>query len=263
MVCAILDCADGRTRSAQCHRDARRARPRIPASRRACRAEQGIWAVARQLRGPVGAVAPAGSLPTAGTGTVTTADTGAAANAPTNPRPPADPLRRRFHAACAPPPLPAPEPKPPIDKTAADDFDSRLQREHAKTGGLAVSLLWNNVNDLDIGIIEPSGEHINLTHRQSKTGDTLDVDMNNTQPSATPVENVYWPEGSVPPRHYKVYVRYLKGNPGAESDQPTAFQIRVKFPDRAEQASGTLKPGDKPVLAREFDVAGGNTGAKK
>ncbi len=165
---------------------------------------------------------------------------------------------------CAPPPRPpTAEPQPPAGQAASNaDFDSRLQREHAKTGGLAVSLLWNNVNDLDLGMIEPSGEHINLSHRQSKTGGTLDVDMNATQPSATPVENIYWPDGGVPPGHYKVYVRYLKSNPGPDSGEPTTYYIRVKFPDHAEQASGSLKLGDKPVLAKEFDVPG-SPGAKK
>lgn len=154
---------------------------------------------------------------------------------------------------CArPPPVPSPSPSPSPAQNA--EFDERLRRENGKTGGLAVSLLWNNVNKLDLGIIEPSGEHINPDHPRSKTGGTMDVNTNSANVSETPIANIYWPEGQVPAGHYKIFVRYFKANPGAGSGDATPYRIRIKLGDKTEEVSGTLKLGDKPVMAKEFDV---------
>jgi hypothetical protein len=58
------------------------------------------------------------------------------------------------------------------------ELQNRLDREHAKTGDLQVSLMWNNRNDLDLHCIGPDGERIFHDFRKSRTGGELDVDMN-------------------------------------------------------------------------------------
>jgi uncharacterized protein YfaP (DUF2135 family) len=39
-------------------------------------------------------------------------------------------------------------------------------------------IAWSNVNDLDLHVIEPSGEETSFSHRKSATGGELDVDIN-------------------------------------------------------------------------------------
>lgn len=70
-------------------------------------------------------------------------------------------------------------------------------KEKVKTAGgkvegeLRVSLAWYNYNDLDLHILEPSGNRIYFGNKISKTGGHLDVDMNaGSGQSREPVENI-------------------------------------------------------------------------
>ena len=107
------------------------------------------------------------------------------------------------------------------------DLSARLQREHAQSGDVQISLMWNNQNDLDLHVIDPAGEAIFFKRRKSSSGGELDVDMN-ADPrkglSNQPVENVYWPSGGAPNGNYKVYVNYYL-NHGAPD--PTDFIVGV------------------------------------
>lgn len=59
-----------------------------------------------------------------------------------------------------------------------EELQKRLDRELAKTGDIQVSLMWNNVNDLDLHCAGPDGARIFHNLRKSPTGGELDVDMN-------------------------------------------------------------------------------------
>lgn len=91
--------------------------------------------------------------------------------------------------------------------------DSMIKERVKKAGGkvtdneLRVSLSWSNYDDLDVHVVEPSGERIYFAHRRSqRTGGTLDVDMNaGGGTSRTPVENIAWPN-KVPDGKYEVIV---------------------------------------------------------
>lgn len=66
--------------------------------------------------------------------------------------------------AAAPPALPAgaaqaPTPPPP-------EFAQRLQQAGAKSGNVQITLIWFNVNDLDLHCIEPSGNEIFYGNRR-------------------------------------------------------------------------------------------------
>ncbi len=40
------------------------------------------------------------------------------------------------------------------------EFNRRLEREGAQSGDVQFSLMWSNVNDLDLHCVDPSGEKI-------------------------------------------------------------------------------------------------------
>lgn len=107
-----------------------------------------------------------------------------------------------------------------------DDFSERLRQAGARSGDVQVSLEWKNVNDLDLHVIDPSGERIFYSHPRSTSGGVLDVDMNRSGNDLTtrPVENVYWPEHAAPRGTYRVEVMHFANHGGQD---PTLFTVRV------------------------------------
>ncbi len=131
-----------------------------------------------------------------------------------------------------------------------DDFRTRLQRVHAKTGDVQVSLLWDNINDIDLHVQAPSGEVIYFGHRNSRCGGELDVDMNaGFQTSDEPVENIYWPLGTAPRGKYRVLVHHFANHGAAD---PTEFRVAVKNGREVKYYTGKINPNDK-VLVCEFE----------
>lgn len=104
------------------------------------------------------------------------------------------------------------------------EFASRLQREGGATGEIRISLLWNNTNDLDLHVTPPSGEEISFSHKRSKCGGLLDIDMNVSGTSNTPIENVFWAHGSAPRGNYRVRVKQYRCRDG-QNDTP--FRVEV------------------------------------
>ena len=89
-----------------------------------------------------------------------------------------------------------------------NEFNLRLARENAQTGKVQVSLKWDNRNDLDIHLIEPSGNTISYRNKVSRAGGTLDVDMNaGEQESNKPIENIFYGVNA-PAGHYRIVVDF-------------------------------------------------------
>ena len=110
-------------------------------------------------------------------------------------------------------------------QNATDDTFTRSKALDLRNRLVQVSLEWKNVNDLDLHVIDPSGERVFYNHRESESGGQLDVDMNaGPNFTARPVENVYWPERGAPRGAYKVEVVHF-ANHGARD--PTTFTVRV------------------------------------
>ena len=119
------------------------------------------------------------------------------------------------------------------------DVGDRLDRAGAKTGDVQVSLAWNNVNDLDLHIIAPSGERIVFNHKRSACRGELDVDMNASgNRSQKPVENIYWPAGQAPKGTYRVQICHYANQGGRD---PTKYQVRVLVDGRTRQFSGHIR----------------------
>lgn len=77
------------------------------------------------------------------------------------------------------------------------------------TGDLQVSVSWDRPSDVDLHVIEPSGEEIYYDERTSATGGRLDLDSNAAcDIDGVNNENITWPEGRAPRGMYTVRVDY-------------------------------------------------------
>lgn len=119
-----------------------------------------------------------------------------------------------------------------------DETAERLQKAGAKTGDVQIALTWNNVNDLDLWCVEPSGEKIGYSHKISATQGELDVDAN-SGPNRTdhPVEHIVWPRGRTPRGSIRVYVNHYANHGGVD---PTPFQVEVNSRGRIQKFSGMI-----------------------
>ena len=128
-----------------------------------------------------------------------------------------------------------------------------MQREGARGGEVQVSLAWNNVNDLDLHVICPSGEEISFRNMRSRCQGRLDVDMNvrgNRPWSERPVENIFWPEGRSPSGDYTVVVNHYNNN-GARD--PTRYWVTVSIRGRSDQTfSGSIRSGQERQVVCRF-----------
>jgi tRNA (guanosine-2'-O-)-methyltransferase len=82
------------------------------------------------------------------------------------------------------------------------------------TGSIQVTLGWDNGADVDLYVVDPSGDEIyyNEKHRKSGSGGHLDHDARGDcrpdQPQPR-IENAYWDSPRPPPGTYKIDVAYF------------------------------------------------------
>lgn len=134
-----------------------------------------------------------------------------------------------------------------------NEFRERQVREGAKSGDVQLTLIWNNINDIDLHCINPAGEHIYFRNTNAPHGGTLDVDMNARQPySDKPVENIFFPTNGAPLGTYQVLVNHYS-NKGAPD--PTPYKVAVKANGEIKEYSGSLSYGSGTNLVCTFEVA--------
>jgi len=146
-------------------------------------------------------------------------------------------------------------PNAPGVVTLADQdlFENVLREAGAGSGDVRISLMWNNYNDLDLHVVDPSGMELNYNHRTSQSGGLLDIDKNRSgTPLANPaVENVYWPRLAAPPGQYRIYVNCYSIHPGGPAATP--FTVRVLIRGTTKDYPGTISKGAKR-LVHTFDL---------
>ena len=130
------------------------------------------------------------------------------------------------------PPEPEPEPEPP-----PDEFDRRVDREGGQSGNVQITLIWNNVNDLDLWVTCPNGQRIYYGSMQG-CGGVLDIDANAGRTGNSPVENVTWPNGA-PPGRYRIEIDHYANRGGPD---PTPYRVRVRIGDEERIYEGVLAP---------------------
>lgn len=136
--------------------------------------------------------------------------------------------------------LPPPPPPPQA-------FDERLAREHAQTGEVQVSLVWNGPADVDLHVFCPTGEEIYFNSR-SHCGGELDIDMNAERNSLTPVENVFWERA--PRGRYRVVV--VLYNRKGDQNANIPFLVRVKNGNARHDFRGVVDDGTTKVEVTQF-----------
>lgn len=79
------------------------------------------------------------------------------------------------------------------------------------TGDVQVSVSFDSLTDVDLHVIDPSGEEIYYASRESASGGKLDLDANAACTIDSPVinnENITWPTGTAPSGEYIVRLDY-------------------------------------------------------
>ena len=113
--------------------------------------------------------------------------------------------------------------------SVADSFKEKVKAAGGNVEGfMRCSLHWFNYDDLDVHVMEPSGNEIYYANRRSyKTGGTLDVDMNaGSGKTRDAVENIVWTDRSnLTPGRYTVFVNQF--NKRENIDVGFEFEIEV------------------------------------
>ena len=75
-------------------------------------------------------------------------------------------------------------------------------------GDVQVTLTWTGPADVDLHVIEPTGNEIFFGNRTSASGGALDVDdIPDCSETGSHVENVFWPRDGAPSGDYSAFVR--------------------------------------------------------
>jgi len=121
------------------------------------------------------------------------------------------------------------------------------------TGDVQVSLTWDVDSDVDLHVVDPSGEEIYYGNPSSASGGQLDLDSNaGCTLDHKRAENITWPVGHAPNGHYTVLVDYWD----ACSQTASHYVVTV---NRKGQAPATFQgplsgPGDRG----DECISGGN-----
>ena len=122
----------------------------------------------------------------------------------------------------------------------SEDMRQRLDEAGGEEGEIELALSWDNINDIDLHCIDPTGHRISHHNPDPPTGGKMDVDANRNRSVATktPVEHIQWKAGTAPLGEYRVYVhhyeRYVVGS------DPTKYTVEMKWGRERKTVKGSL-----------------------
>lgn len=122
----------------------------------------------------------------------------------------------------------------------AAGIQDRVQKAGGKTGEVQFSLSWHSLNDLDLHVITPSGEHVSYSHKTSRCRGALDVDMNVVPTTDMPVENVRWLSKSAPMGRFTILVHQYHWREGRAVDN---YELLANLGGRTELLQNRVRPG--------------------
>lgn len=149
-------------------------------------------------------------------------------------------------------------------------IDEEIAKRVRQFGGriddvdIRFSLIWNTMDDLDLHVITPSGEHIyyGLSDRsgrkRSSCGGELDVDKNAAPPyTRKPVENTIWLKGTAPPGRYRVFAQNYAYHDSETQRGEIPFKMEKVVNGEVEHFEGATKAGvtgeASNVMCFDFD----------
>lgn len=146
-----------------------------------------------------------------------------------------------------------------VKNNQIDDCQMNQQNLTPSNGDVEVTLHWNNTNDLDIACLDPNYELIMYNHRRSVSGGFLEFDMNSHPDnlSNSPVEHIYWPQGSAPNGTYKVYLTHYRK---FDSEDNSAYSIEVKFGKQKKTFTGNISHAQGRVAICSFTLNENDSG---
>lgn len=113
------------------------------------------------------------------------------------------------------------------------------------TGAVQITLTWDDAVDLDLHVVEPSGEEIYYAHRQSATGGQLDRDTQCQSTTTGRPENVVW-SATAPSGSYTVKVHlYSVCNSGVQS---VAFRVRTVVDSAVRTFEGSVAANETKTV---------------
>lgn len=135
-----------------------------------------------------------------------------------------------------------------------------------RTGAVQISLTWQTTADLDLHLIDASGEEIYYRNKESTSGGMLDVDRIPGSGDTGPhIENIFWDSPAPPGRYTASVVNYASAG-NSSSSYEMAIYVGGRFVERqtgtlvstgesgGERATGRLRRGpvasDRRVSAR-------------
>jgi len=115
------------------------------------------------------------------------------------------------------------------------------------SGDVQVSVSWDVNSDVDLHVVEPSGEEIWYGDRTSATGGVLNLDSNAgcSLVNAVRNENITWPTSAPPTGTYTVRVDYWSACTLVQTNYVVTVQVKGQSP---QVFTGTFTgPGDQGV----------------
>ncbi len=110
------------------------------------------------------------------------------------------------------------------------------------TGDVQVSVHWDTDNDVDLFVVEPSGEVVWHANPISATGGQLDLDSNALcDIDGINNENIFWPDGAAPVGEYEVWTNFYDSCDGLD----VAYRVTVVLGgEEVEAFDGAYAPED-------------------
>ena len=123
------------------------------------------------------------------------------------------------------------------------------------TGDVQVTLRWQTVDDLDLAVVDPSGDRADYTNTRVASGGELDVDSNAGcgESNTSPVENIFWPTGGGATGDYTVEVNLFSRCTG--SSEPIAFTLKLLVNGQVQEFSQAVSDS-QPTLSFPFTFEG-------
>ena len=138
--------------------------------------------------------------------------------------------------------------------------DSTIRDRVLNAGGkyedndIRISLIWNNRDDLDLHVITPRGQEIAYYRKKSTCGGWLDVDMNISGETDTPVENVRWSKTVAPRGQYKVIIHNFRNR----CSTTVPFKLEVQVGDEVFSFEDRVMSQSRPNEVVTFEYVPNN-----